>query len=60
MNNTREMSFGTYYSDDDENEDTSLYDFENDEHWFVDAEDDEELQDMFREKHYREFGINSM
>lgn len=60
MNNRGDMSFGGYFSDEDETEETSLCDFENDEHWFVDAADDEELQDMFREKHFREFGIRSM
>jgi len=57
MTKKNNMSFGSFFSDEDEVEDVSLNDFEDDEHWFVDAADDEELQDMFREKHFREFGI---
>lgn len=57
MNKKKEMSFGGFFSDDEENEYEGLNDFDNDEHWFVDANDDEELQEMFREKHFRQYGI---
>lgn len=30
--------------------------FDHDEHWFVDAEDDEEFEEMMKQKNLREYG----